>query len=252
VIGDWDGLGWLIGLTVALIFLQRRLHFETQAIFFLITKRTDLALALFSLLFFPGVILHEVSHYLMARLLQVKTGKFSLLPQPLPDGRLRLGYVETSSTDVFRDALIGIAPLVSGGIFVGYAALFPLGLPLYFEGAGDGWLQDFLLSIRTLPDRPDFWIWFYLTFAVSSTMMPSASDRRAWLPVIVLSVLLVGLAALVGAGPWLVQNAAPRLDRAFGAVAAVFGISVGVHLVLVFPLWVFRSLMMKAMGLSFN
>lgn len=249
---EWISLGWLIGLTLALIFLQRRLHFETQAIFFLITRRTDLALALFSLLFFPGVILHEVSHYVMARILQVKTGNFSLLPQSLPDGRLRLGFVETSSTDLIRDALIGIAPLVAGGTFVAYAVLFPLGLQIYLEGLGDAVWQDFLVLLRNLPARPDFWIWFYLTFAVSSTMLPSASDRRAWLPVIVLSILLVGLAALAGAGPWLMQNAAPQLNSAFFAIAAVFGISVVIHLVLVLPLWGFRSLLMKVMGLSFQ
>lgn len=248
--GQWDGLGWLIGFTVALVALQRRLHFETQAIFFLMTRRTDLAFTLFALLLFPGVFLHEVSHYVMARLLQVKTGSFSLLPHPLPDGRLRLGFVETSSTDLIRDALIGIAPLAAGGAFVAYAALYPLGLPIHLERATLGSWQDLMLSIRALPDRPDFWIWFYLTFAVSSTMLPSATDRRAWLPLVVLFVVLGVLAALAGAGPWMMDNAAPQLNRAFRAVAAIFGISTGIHLVLVVPLWIFRNLVMKAMGVS--
>jgi hypothetical protein len=250
VVGEWSGLGWLIGLALALIFLQRRLHFETQAIFILITKRTDLALALFSLLLFPGVFLHEISHYLMARLLQVKTGKFSLLPQPLPDGRLRLGFVETGSTDLVRDALIGIAPLVAGGAFVAYAALFPLGLSFTGENAVSGGWQGFIDLARSLPDRSDFWIWFYLTFAVSSTMMPSASDRRAWLPVSVMGLLLVAFAAFAGAGPWLLQNVAPQVNRAFTAIAVVFGISVVLHLVVMIPLWGFRILVMRVIGIK--
>jgi hypothetical protein len=110
-------------MLVTLYLLQHRLHFEFQAIFLLITRRTDIALVLFSLLFFPGVVLHETSHYVLARLLGVRTGHFSLLPQPLPDGRLRLGYVETASTDLLRDALIGITPLLAGGAFVVYQAL---------------------------------------------------------------------------------------------------------------------------------
>jgi hypothetical protein len=245
VIGEWDGLGWLIGLTLALVFLTRRLHFETQAFFFFLTRRADIALALFSLLFFPGVILHEVSHYFMATLLRVKVGGFSLIPQPLPGGRLRLGFVETASTDVFRDALIGIAPLVAGGAFVGYAALFPLGISIFWEGSPGGWGQDLVTSLRNLPARPDFWIWFYLTFAVSSTMLPSASDRRAWLPLFALFFLLLIAAAFAGAGPWLIQNIAPSINRAFKAVATVFGISSAIHLVLVVPLWALRNLVMK-------
>jgi hypothetical protein len=163
-----------------------------------------------------------------------------------------MGYVETSSTDLIRDAMIGFAPLLAGGAFIAYAALFPLGLPLYLERAGEGGWQDLWLNIRMLPDRPDFWIWFYLTFVVSSMMLPSASDRRAWLPVVMLIFLLVGLAALAGAGPWLMQNAAPQMNTAFSAVSAVIAISVGVHLILVVPLWGFRSAMMKILGLSFQ
>src|SRR3990170_5216778 len=96
--------------------------------------RSEIARAFFSLLFFPGVLLHETSHYLAARLLGVKTGRFSLLPQPLPDGRLRLGFVETTGTDLLRDALIGVAPLVAGGAFVIYAGLLRLGLPALWDG----------------------------------------------------------------------------------------------------------------------
>src|SRR5512145_1583640 len=99
-----------------LLFAQRWLHRETQLVFLLLTRSARLALGLFSLLFFPGVLLHELSHYLMARLLGVRTGRFSLLPELMPDGKLRLGFVETAETDIVRDALIGAAPLISGCI----------------------------------------------------------------------------------------------------------------------------------------
>jgi hypothetical protein len=250
VIGELNGLGWLIGLVVALTLLQRRLHFETQAIFLLLTRRADLALALFSLLFFPGVLIHEASHYLMARLVGVRTGRFSLLPQPLPDGRLQLGFVETTSTDLFRDALIGSAPLVAGGVFVVYAALVPLGLPIFRDGQRADELGFFLSSLAMLPGRPDFWLWFYLTFAVSSTMLPSASDRRAWLPLILLIALLFGLAGLFGAGPWLLKFVGPKFNRSLLSIATVFGISAAVHLILLPPLWLFRRLLVSLTGLK--
>jgi hypothetical protein len=59
---------------------------ETQAVFLLLTRRGEVAMVLFAVLFFPGVLLHEVSHYVMAQLLGVRTKRFSLIPKPLPDG----------------------------------------------------------------------------------------------------------------------------------------------------------------------
>jgi hypothetical protein len=246
VFAAFDGLGLLILLLVALVFLQRRLHFETQAIFLIATRRTEIALALFSLLFFPGVLIHETSHFLMARLLGVRTAGFSLIPQPLPDGRLQLGYVETTSTDFIRDALIGIAPLLAGSAFVAYVALVPLRISTFSMEDYSTWWNTLAASHT----RPDFWLWFYLLFAVSSTMLPSASDRRAWLPVVLFFLILLGLALIVGAGPWLIQNAAAPLKTVTLALAFVFSISAGVHLVLLLPLYLLRRLLVRLTGLT--
>ena len=91
-----EGLVWFLLLLGPFLFLQRSLHREVQAFFLLLTRRQDISIVIFSLLFFPGVLLHETSHYLMARLLNVRTGRFSIIPRPLPDGHLQLGYVETA------------------------------------------------------------------------------------------------------------------------------------------------------------
>ena len=123
-----DGLGWLLLMLGPLLFAQRWLHREIQILFLLLTRKPVIALGLFSLLFFPGVLLHELSHYLVARLLGVRTGRFSLLPSLMADGKLRLGYVETAGSDVVRDALIGTAPLLSGGAAVAFLGINRLGL----------------------------------------------------------------------------------------------------------------------------
>src|SRR5512143_2626739 len=103
-----------------LLFAQRWLHREVQWVFLLITRSPSVSVGLFSLLFFPGVLLHELSHFLMARLLGVRAGRFSLLPSVVEGGKLRLGFVETAETDWVRDALIGAAPLITGGAAVAY------------------------------------------------------------------------------------------------------------------------------------
>ncbi len=249
IIQNWDGLAWLVLLTAPLLFMQRRLHFEIQAFFLLLTRRPEVAFGLFSLLFFPGVLLHEGSHFLMARLLGVRTGRFSLIPQVLPGGKLQLGFVETAAADPLRDALIGAAPLLTGGVAIAYLGLLRLGLlPLAGFFSAQDW-PAVLGVLRGLPAQPDFWLWFYLAFTISSTMLPSASDRRAWLPVVLVLALMLGLALLGGAGPWMLEHLAPWVNRALRVLAAVFGISLGIHLALWLPFRLLRALASKATGL---
>ncbi len=247
---SWDGVGFLVMLLGPLLFLQRRLQFETQAVFLLLTRSREIAIVLFSLLFFPGVALHEGSHFLMARLLGVRTGRLSLFPETKSDGRVRLGFVETARTDVLRDALIGLAPLLAGGAFVAYVGLVRLELPTLWAAlqAGDG--ARILDAVLSLPARPDFWLWFYLVFAVSSTMLPSPSDRRAWLPVLATIALILLTSLAIGAGPWLLDQVGPLVNEGMRAVAMVLGITVAIHMVAVPPAWALRKTLSRLTGLQ--
>lgn len=236
-------LWWLLLSLGPLLLLQRMLHREVQTIFLIITRRSDLSIALFAVLFFPGVLLHEGSHYLAARLLRVRTGRFSIIPRPLADGRLQMGYVETAASDWVRDTLIGAAPLITGGLFVAYAGLTRLGLLELWQAQTLGGLEAALGLLSQIMARSDFWVWFYLTLVVSSTMLPSASDRRAWLPLGLTILALVGASLLAGAGPWLELHVAPLLGDLFLSVAVVFAISAAIHLLLALPLWILRSLL---------
>lgn len=245
-----EGLGWLLLCLLPFLLVQRWLHLRIQAVFLLITRRADLSLGLFSLIFFPGVVLHEISHYLAARLLGVKTGRFSLLPHVLPDGRLRLGYVETVRTDILRDALIGTAPLISGGLAVAYLGISRLGLLPLATAASQGSWQLFFQKLAGVPQQPDFWLWFYLAFTISSVMMPSASDRRAWLPIILILAALLGVAAVAGAGEWMLAHLAPWLNGVFNSLALIFAISLAVHLVLAVPIGLAYLVLSKMTGLE--
>jgi hypothetical protein len=161
---------------------------------------------------------------------------------------MQLGFVETASTDWLRDALIGAAPLVVGGLCVAYLGLYKLGIADFWEQARGGNLQTIFHGFSALYAQPDFWLWFYLTFTISSTMLPSASDRRSWLPMALVVVVLLGLSLLFGAGPWLLENLAPILNRILLAIASVFGISLFVHLVLLPPAFGLRLLLSWLVG----
>ena len=249
-LGQVDGLIWLVVCLGPFLLVQRWLHREIQAVFLLLTRRPELTIGLFSLLFFPGVLLHETSHFLMAKLLRVSTGRFSVLPKTQPDGQLQLGFVETTKTDFLRDALIGMAPLLSGGAVIVYLGISPLGLFSAGSFATHAQWAQFWQALIQLPDLPDFWVWFYLAFTISSTMLPSASDRRAWLPLTLFLVGLAGISILAGAGPWMLSHLAPRLNQLLITLATIFGISLVLHLILAAPIGLLAHSLSRAMRLK--
>ena len=246
----FDGFFWLLASLVILLILQRSLHREIQAILLLITRNPNITIGVFSLLFLPGVFLHELSHFILAKLLGVRTGKFSLLPQVLPDGRVQLGYVEAASADIVRDSLVGVAPLLSGIIFIAIAATVPMHLTILWDTLRNGQWSLFLMGLQALPTVPDFWVWFYATFAVSTTMMPSESDRHAWLPLGVVSALLLILVVLAGAGPWMLENLAPPLNQFLRSTAVILLVSILVHLILILPLFLVHRLLAHLTGMD--
>ena len=245
-----QGLFWFVLMLVPLILLQRLLHREIQAVFLILTRSPQLTMGVFSLIFLPGVFLHELSHFLMAKLLRVPTGRFSIFPQPLPDGRLQLGYVETAKADIVRDSLIGAAPLILGTLFVAYVSVYQLDMRILWDTLRNGQLNLFWMGVNALVYSKDFILWFYLTFVVSSTMMPSVSDRHAWLELVVSVGVLFAIALLVGAGPWMLDNVAPLVSSFLSSVAVIFGLSSVVHVVLVLPIALIHKLLARATGLD--
>jgi hypothetical protein len=237
-------------MLVPLIVLQRLLHREIQAVFLILSRDSRLTMGVFSILFLPGVFLHELSHFVMAKILRVRTGRFSIFPRPLPDGRLQLGYVETARADVVRDSLIGAAPLIVGTLFVAYVAVYHLQMRVLWDAIRTGQFDLFWMGVQLLPQVQDFYLWFYLAFAVSSTMMPSESDRHAWLELVISVAVLFAIALLFGAGPWMVSTVAPRLSNFLSAVAVIFGLSAFVHILLILPTALIHRLLTRLTGLD--
>ncbi len=245
-----EGFLWFVITLIPLIFLQRYLHREIQAVFLLLTRDARLTIGIFQIIFLPGVFLHEASHFLMAKILRVRTGGFSVIPRALPNGRLQLGYVETAKSDIVRDSLIGAAPLIFGSLFVAYVSVYKLDMRVLWDTFRNGQFDLFWLGIKFLPTVRDFYLWFYLVFAVSSTMMPSESDRHAWLELVISVGVLFSIVLLIGAGPWMLDNVAPLISNFLRSVSVILGLSSAIHVVLILPTMLVHKLLARATGLD--
>jgi hypothetical protein len=188
---------WILFIAslAALVFTQRWLHRHMIGLGLLATGKPSAAVILYHTIMFPGVLLHEVSHWLVAGALNVRSGRFSLWPERDEAG-VRLGYIEVEKPDAVRGTLIGIAPLVTGLLIVLALADKALNLPDLAAALTTGDLAVIGPAAARLIGAPDFWIWLYLIFAIANAMMPSPEDRRSW-PVLIAGVLGIALLLVI-------------------------------------------------------
>jgi hypothetical protein len=95
--------------------LSRAVSLRVQAIIYYLTGSSDLASVGIFLLLLPGVFLHEGAHWLAAQLLGLRTGKFRVWPSKQGD-YIGLGSVSVERADIWRESLVGVAPLVAGNL----------------------------------------------------------------------------------------------------------------------------------------
>ena len=192
----WSLVFWIIVTFLLLYPLARWINTHVQGVAFLLTGSQTAAIWFFWVLFLPGTFLHELSHWLTARLLGVKTSKFSMWPKQKRGGALQMGAVQVYVSDPFRHSLIGLAPLIFGSVTVLLVAYGLLGLEQVGVALLSGDLEFIVQAFENILAVPDIWVWVYLIFAVSNAMLPSASDREAWRS----ALLYLALAAILAIG----------------------------------------------------
>lgn len=241
---------WLLVSLALLVLLERWIHRHLQGLWLLIFRDADVALVVYSLSMLPGVLLHEGSHWAAATLLGVKAGHFSVIPERMEDGTLRLGYVETQKVDFFREALIGAAPLVLGSAAIIFVSFTWLGVGPVGEALARGDLLGMALGLQAMTRAADFWLWLYFIFTVSNSMLPSASDRRAWGPVLIVIALLTMVLFSAGFGSVLITTVWPAVEAAARALASAFTLTVGLNLFFAPLIWLAERGVMKVTGLK--
>ncbi len=181
-----------------LVLVQKWVHQHLHGVAFLLTGHADVALTLYALALLPGVALHELSHALMAMLLGVKVGNFTIVPRRQPDGHVRLGAVQVEVVDPVRSSLIGLAPLLVGSLAILLIIRFAFRVQTLDEAVNTQNVELLLSSLGGMLKAPDAWLWLYLLFSIANAMIPSPADRETWPPVILFMLLAVAVALGLG------------------------------------------------------
>jgi len=190
---------------LVLFFLSRKTSMVLSQGLYRVFHHEKIVVFLVALLFLPGVIVHELSHYLVATLLFVKTGKIEFMPVVRGDS-VKLGSVEVSHTDPLRKFLIGIAPIVVGLVllFASFYYLTTAYLPI------SPWIQFVLLGI--------------IAFELSNTMFSSRKDMEGVLPLLVVFVLATVGGLFFGAN--IIAEAIRLLDKSVSPSMIIFYVQV--------------------------
>lgn len=179
----------------ALIFIEFVLSWFFVNLVYRLTHRGYFSIYFYVLMMWPGTVVHEFSHWFMAKILRVPVGLPHLLPSGIDHkGRIILGYVKRAQTDILRGSLIGAAPFIFGSMVVAVLTRYLFDLPrpdLQKEGLVS--LIPLVEAFPTIFDVPYPWAKLYLIFAIANGIMPSESDRRDWPSLLFFIVFLAAL-----------------------------------------------------------
>ncbi len=230
-----------------MLLLSRWINRQVQVIGLRVSGDMNVAIMVYYLLMFPGIVLHELSHYLAARLLQMQVGSFALGPKKRRNA-IELGSVTVASGGSIRDSLVGLAPFITGT-----AVLLLVSYLIFDVGTlGEAWrtagLAGVLDKTKGIWLVPDFWLWAYVIFVVSNSMTPSESDRQPW----VVAGLYLGIALLI---VWLLGGlsvlAGALHDEVAGALQVLtlgFIFTLVVDAIVALLLWLLEQAVIGAQG----
>jgi len=167
---------------LALLLTKKKMTADFSRFVHCISGSQHTAIIVWSLIFLPGTLIHEVSHFLVAALTGARTGRIEIFPEYLEDeddARVALGSVQTQKLNPIQGFLVGIAPFISGlALLIWLASLLQAGFAtqniwlLVFEG--------------------------YLFFTIANSFLPSWPDIRQTLPFVIISLLIALLAWYFG------------------------------------------------------
>lgn len=162
----------------ALFLLSRTLTRVLSYFFYRVSHSQHVTITAIALLFFPGTLLHELAHALMAGLLGVPVGEIEFMPK-IQGEHVKLGSVQIGQTDPIRRFFIGAAPFIIGTLIL---------VGILFYTVQNHFFGNYFLIILV----------GYLVFEIGNTMFSSRKDMEGALELFGTIIVLLIVFYLLG------------------------------------------------------
>jgi hypothetical protein len=157
---------------LALFVLSKMLTKRLSSLIYHLSRSKSVTIYSMAFLFFPGTLLHELAHFLMAGLLFVKVYHFELVPK-LEGDYVKLGSVGVAQSDIFRRFFIGVAPVLFGTFLL---------LSFLYYAASNGLFENYIFIL----------LMGYASFEIGNTMFSSKKDMEGALELLaVVSIFII-------------------------------------------------------------
>lgn len=176
----------LLGL-FGLFLTHRRVTFELSRLIHQLGGGQNVVIWIWSVIFLPGTIIHEISHFLVAAAIGARTGHIEIFPEFIEDfldeeaGKkgVALGSVQVARMNPIQGFLVGLAPFISG-----MALLI--------------WLSALIRVNYSAVNTSTLVFQIYLFFVIANSFFPSWTDIKQTLPLFALVAVAVIFAWFFG------------------------------------------------------
>jgi len=191
------------------------------------------------LILLPGIVLHEYSHALLARLVVGDIDDMSITPKKEAE-RLKLGYVTHKRVNPLFAGLISLAPLLVGSLvpvlILRYG--FDVRPPLPYDGPIQ-FLETLYNTGQHLIQRP---LLIYFLFVCGNGVLPSATDYKGLLGTFPLLLVLGMTAYVLGTHTIPCLSDPERWLQGLNMLILTFTTVLVLDAVVVVPLWILFGL----------
>lgn len=168
----------LLGL-LGLFLTRRRMTLSLSRLIHRLGVNQNLLIWFWSIVFLPGTIIHEISHFLVAAATGTRTGKIEIFPEFIEDflekkerQGVALGSVQVARMNPVQGFLVGLAPFLFGTVLLIWLASL---MRVNYSTQNIS-----VLSLQT-----------YLFFVIANSLFPSWTDIKQTLPLFAISAIAV-------------------------------------------------------------